>query len=1041
MTFAADLHLHSRWSRATSRAADLDGYRGWAQVKGLTLLAAGDFTHPQWRAELESRLVERDGLYEIAEPRPGGVLEGATPADRLVRFILVTEISSIYKKAGATRKVHSLVGVPSLEVARRLSARLATVGNVASDGRPILGLDPKDLLSMVLDICPDAFLVPAHIWTPWFSIFGSKSGFDRIEECFEDLTPQVFALEAGLSSDVPMNRRWSALDRYRLISCSDAHSPGNLGREATRFDTELSWRGVVDALRTGAGYRGTLEFYPEEGKYHYDGHRRCGVCQDPAETLRRGEACPVCGKPLTVGVLNRVLALADREEPPPADPLSRSSYIVPLPELLAEIVGVGPGSQSVMQLYARVVSTYGSEYAALTEAPLEAIQRDFGATMSESIRRVRDGRVNAEPGYDGEFGVVRVFTDAERRALAGEGELFVLAPAVRRGRPAAGAKHAVLPGPAVDAEPRPRLDPEQAEVVAASEPVVLVRAGPGAGKTRTLTEWVARQVECGAVAAREVLAITFTNRAAAEMRARLAALLGGRARGVTVATFHAFCWGLLRSKDPGRGIVYGPRDREDFLRLLLEPMDDRRLVDLADRIGGALEGTLQPDAALAPAMERYRAGLEEVGAADLSALIADALDALRGDEAFLAETRSSIRCLAVDELQDINGQQYELLRMLMGPRRPGAPGPMTLCIGDPDQAIYGFRGSDRGLFERFGREAQARAFTLRRNHRSTGSIACAASAIIGGAPAEAVGPRGERLRVHAAREPDAEAGWITATIEELVGGVDHVSASDASEADGRGGGRAFSDIAVLFRTRVVRDSLLPVFERAGIPFTLREGSPLCSTGACRLAVAALRVVADPRDRVALARVGERSGALAERLGGERDALLARVTCEGIEPVLAELAGPVEPEDKLPLELLRETARECGADLPGFLRRLALAPAESEGGTRTERVRLLTFHAAKGMEFPVVFIAGAEEGITPIAEGRGVSADEERRLFYVAMTRARELLYLSHCATRRLHGRLVEQRPSRFLAELPADCVEQAARRRAGRAGADQLRLF
>ena len=312
MRFAADLHVHSRFSRATSSEADLAGYYRWAQVKGIPLVGTGDFTHPGWLAELGASLVEADGLYRLKSPPQGSALETAHPADIPVRFLLTAEISSIYKKAGRTRKVHSLIGVPCLDAARRLSVKLAAIGNIASDGRPILGLDPKDLLEILLETDPVGFLIPAHIWTPWFSLFGSKSGFDIIEDCFEELTPSIAALETGLSSDPAMNRRWSALDRFRLVSSSDAHSPSRLGREATLFDTDMSYAAVLRALRTGEGFRGTLEFYPEEGKYHLDGHRKCGVSMSPEQTVRAGGRCPVCGGPLTVGVLSRVLELADR---------------------------------------------------------------------------------------------------------------------------------------------------------------------------------------------------------------------------------------------------------------------------------------------------------------------------------------------------------------------------------------------------------------------------------------------------------------------------------------------------------------------------------------------------------------------------------------------------------------------------------------------------------------------------------------------------------------------------------------------------------
>jgi DNA helicase-2/ATP-dependent DNA helicase PcrA len=419
MRLVADLHVHSRWSRATSREADLDGFHRWARVKGIDIVGTGDFTHPAWLTELSARLVEKEGLFELREAPRDSPLEGASPADRDVRFMLTAEISSIYKKRGRVRKMHSLIGVKSLEDARRLGVRLSAVGNIASDGRPILGLDPKDLLSMLLETAEDGFLIPAHVWTPWFSLFGSRSGFDRLEECFEDLTPHIFALETGLSSDPRMNRRWSALDRYRLVSNSDAHSPRNLGREANLLDTDPSWQGVTAALRTGTGFRGTTEFYPEEGKYHYDGHRKCGVCMDPEETIRAGGKCPVCGTPLTVGVLSRVLQLADRAAP--AQPREGEGFqsLIPLTEILAELAGTGTGSRAVQAWYARLIGAFGSEYALLLDAPVAEIVRSHVPLLGEAIRRMREGRTNSTPGCDGEFGVIRVFEKEELARLRG----------------------------------------------------------------------------------------------------------------------------------------------------------------------------------------------------------------------------------------------------------------------------------------------------------------------------------------------------------------------------------------------------------------------------------------------------------------------------------------------------------------------------------------------------------------------------------------------------------------------------------------------
>lgn len=416
MEYVADLHIHSPFSRATSRESTLAGLAAWARIKGIQVVGSGDFTHPGWFSRLKEELEPAEpGLFrlkhekEVLSPLPGL----STPPGP-VRFLLSAEISSIYKRHNATRKVHNLLYVPDFASAERISARLAGIGNIASDGRPILGLDSRDLLEIMLEEAPEGFLVPAHIWTPWFSLFGSRSGFDTIEECFGDLTSHVFALETGLSSDPAMNRLISSLDHFALISNSDCHSPAKLGREANLFATGFDFFSLRDAIRNNHSdsFRGTIEFFPEEGKYHCDGHRACKVCLDPRETRRLGLICPVCGRPLTVGVRHRVMELADRQEPVYTDGAPEFFSLVPLPELLCELLGVGPSSKEVMRHYCETIGRFGSEFNLLLHTQVEEICRQ-SPILGEAVGRVRRGRVIRKPGYDGEYGVIKVFAEGE----------------------------------------------------------------------------------------------------------------------------------------------------------------------------------------------------------------------------------------------------------------------------------------------------------------------------------------------------------------------------------------------------------------------------------------------------------------------------------------------------------------------------------------------------------------------------------------------------------------------------------------------------
>ncbi len=410
MYFLADLHVHSHFARATSKYLNLESLYQWGQLKGIHVIGTGDFTHPLWYHELSQKLEpDGTGLYKLKNPPVDQGLEGAYPDGIDIRFMLSVEISSIYKKKGKVRKNHNLVYAPDLNVVKRLNQRLAEIGNLASDGRPILGLPSRDLLEIVKEASEDAHLIPAHIWTPWFSTLGSRGGYDHVADCFEDLTDEIFALETGLSSDPAMNWRWSELDRFTLVSSSDAHSPQKLGREANRFDTDRSYQGIFDAIRSRMGFLGTYEFFPEEGKYHMDGHRKCGVVLSPEASLEHHNTCPVCGKPLTIGVLHRVVVLSDRSNPLQPRGAPGYEYIIPLPEILAEIKGVGPNTKTVMRTYAALITAFGNEFNLLTQVPIEAIRQAGYDRVGEAIYRMRSGAVNPQPGYDGEYGKIRIF--------------------------------------------------------------------------------------------------------------------------------------------------------------------------------------------------------------------------------------------------------------------------------------------------------------------------------------------------------------------------------------------------------------------------------------------------------------------------------------------------------------------------------------------------------------------------------------------------------------------------------------------------------
>ncbi len=405
MKFVGDFHIHSRFARATSKEMNVVNLDKWAQIKGIKVMGTGDFTHPLWFQELKEQLESAEqGLYKIkGEESP-------------TRFILTSEISCIYSKGGAVRKIHLILFAPSFEAVEKINTQLGWVGNLKSDGRPIIGIDAKEVVKIALSASEDCMVVPAHAWTPWFSVFGSKSGFNSLEECFDEYTKYIYAIETGLSSDPAMNWRLSGLDKIALISNSDSHSLPKIGREANVFDTEVSYAGIADAIKTKdpLKFLYTVEFFPEEGKYHFDGHRLCNISLPPEESKKTNNICPVCKRPLTIGVLNRVEQLADRSEgfvPTNAIPFKS---LIPLEEIIADVLGVGVGTKQSIQEYEKLIKTFQNEFAVLLNASSQELKDATLPEIAQGILRVREGKVSIEPGYDGEYGKIKIFDEGEK---------------------------------------------------------------------------------------------------------------------------------------------------------------------------------------------------------------------------------------------------------------------------------------------------------------------------------------------------------------------------------------------------------------------------------------------------------------------------------------------------------------------------------------------------------------------------------------------------------------------------------------------------
>ena len=1244
MEFVADLHLHSRFSRATAKNLDLEHIYQAAQLKGITLVGTGDFTHPKWFEMLSEKLEPAEpGLFKLKSDIAGPIDADIPERCRgTVRFILQCEISSIYKKENRVRKNHNLIFLPDLETVKTFNARLDKIGNITSDGRPILGLDAEKLLEIMLETSDEGFLIPAHIWTPWFSMFGSKSGFDTIEACFGSLSSHIFAVETGLSSDPPMNWRVADLDRVALISSSDAHSPMYMGRNASRFDTALSFFHVRDALKSArGGYLGTIDMYPEEGKYHFDGHRNCQVALHPSESRAYDGICPECGKPMTLGVLYRVQELASRDEGYRPERCRGFERIVPLAEMLSELCGVGPKTKKVTTLYNKALKKLGPELDILLKRNLDEIDGAGIPLLADAMARLRSGKMHLTPGYDGEFGSVKLFSPDELTRLKHQlgGELFPLKRETKKRevKPKLSSKRSTdpvnfspdrlgktpstsksipesvsestyestfksIPEPASH-YPVKELNLEQQQAINLSGKPLLMEAGPGTGKTHTLTEKIATLILDHGIDPGSILALTFTNKAASEMQSRIKNRVNAptpKLHGeVTASTFHRFCLDLLKRYTDfpyaiadetlrlallGDAILLTFPDGVPTLQKKSETQkgsekEKRKpsLAQVVNQVNGLISLkkrslhvasehdsehsrlTRSPSSAsitkhawpnensASPVHEKrkdfsgkisedpieliqrcYGKLLERYRLIEMDDLVPMVLSLLERDQGVLTSLTQRFTYIFVDEYQDINQGQYQLIKRLSGDGR-------GLCvIGDPDQSIYGFRGSDHRYFNHFENDyPHTQRIVFKRNYRSTETILQASFQLIRqgdrhgqtSSPPSPLSIKGEgensakrahskemgeprdrlysdiegvqQIQILEAATEKAEAVMIGKTVEQLVGGLSMLS-MDAGKVDSTGMDEcSFSDIAVLYRTRQQSEVLAAVFEKAGIPFQTADRNHLMQSPGIRELIAFIRLALHRgtfydleilMDHFGLAKGKKTRRQLKwwfyDREISPIEALQAwqkdnkrskwatqlmdlfngsypnashfpsgdkgfQIAPHGLRPTTNyesfDMAMPVNSfqikksvdlihytvnalklsslidADERNREIMNQmvTAGERFTDPLTLYEHFTLKSDPDILDEGAEKVKLMTMHAAKGLEFKVVFIAGCDEGLTPYHRPGEPCEDlnEERRLFYVAMTRAEQMLYLCSAKKRIQYGQRVETNRSRFLDDI------------------------
>ncbi|MDR3153132.1 MAG: UvrD-helicase domain-containing protein [Deltaproteobacteria bacterium] len=1123
--FFADLHIHSRFSRATAKSLAPETLAASAAAKGLSVTGTGDLTHPLWLEELAAKLepceggfyrLKRSVLDAASAARAAEAVLGPPAARAGIRgifghpgaagagaalFTPTGEISCIYKQGGRARKIHLVIWCPTLEGAAKVSSALGALGNVRSDGRPILGLSARDAACAVLSADPEAVVFPAHVWTPWFSLFGSMSGFDDPEECFGDLTGEIRALETGLSSDPYMNRLVSRLDSYALVSSSDAHSPDKLGREATAVRGPLDARSLRGALRGGPELLGTVEFFPEEGKYHLDGHSGCGPAMTPEETRRNKGLCPVCGKPVTVGVLSRVMELADRQAPPEGL-LKPDWHILPLRELLGQCLGRGPSTRAALEAEGRLLLEFGSEYEALLEAPLADLEAAGGPLLRLGIERMREGRVTVKGGYDGVFGTVEAVSAEDRREFGG-GPAGIFAPSPRGRRPlrrdpapaavpAAPPAAAAAPAPVSHASAAPAGAPPPAAPAPAGEPAAspgacglglarlaapaALRSGPSGEPAAAAAAASAGEAVSGDGAAGFRLAMPAQSiplpprqlRTSVSCHASLlgaadpaGALPSGAAGPAKETAENPGSAGNRPQADPAaeadRAPDGGPRADEgagaapgpaapppqapsgpaeacrlrmpegpffsglneaqlgcatfagDSLLVAAGPGSGKTRVLLARSLWLMERGLACPEETLLTTFTRKAAQtigerLTEAGGGAAGARVGTlhslALDFLRrgGEDPRLA-SEALLEEAAAEAVKGARVTARNL--MLLVSRQKNLQLPLEFPDEETARAAAAYRGALSSLGLMDFDDLVLRAVRLAENGLRSGYRAVLAD------EAQDLSPLEYSFLKALAREASLTAiGDPAQSIYGFRGALP--SLQDALKGDR-------PDLKVRSLTLNYRST--PLINAASELFRPRDGLSRASA----LAVRGRRIVRAQLDNP-LSEAVYVARCIKEHLGGLLPGGSARSGGDAMEGLtLGDIAViyRLRAQGQELLKTLLEEGIPCqisGDD--GELAQDAL-------DFKADKISLLTIHAAKGLEFRLVFVTGLDEGLCPFvppSEAEEAPFDrsaEEERLFYVALTRARELLYLTRVRRRRIHGRILSGRPSPFWERIPA----------------------
>ncbi len=1037
MPIIADFHIHSHFSLATSKQLNPQYLDYWAKIKGLNIVGTGDFTHPGWTNELEENIEPaEEGLFKLKNNK---IIKSNPLADRKMRFILSSEISNIYKKNGKVRKVHNVVLAPNFQTVYKIQQELENRKfNIRSDGRPILGLDSYDLLEFLLEINENIFFIPAHIWTPWFAALGSKSGFDSIQECYGNLSKYIYAVETGLSSDQPLNWLCSFLDKFTLLSNSDAHSPEKLGRNANILDCDYSYNDIIKSIKNqqDKNFIGTIDMYPQEGKYHFDGHRKCNICYSPEQTMENKGICPECGTPLTLGVVHRIAQLADRNNPQERKIKKKFYYLIPLKEILSQIQGVSTKSKSVDKIYHHLIASLGSEFDILLNIDLDKIKSQGGKFLSVAIDRMRKGNVIIKEGFDGEYGTIKLFEKNEIKNYGSKKTLFDVRGKINNNEKKdrkllnfdvvkfRKLKNEIDISHLYKKKKKNKENIEQKNAIKTEKQNIIVIAGPGTGKTRVLTERIKFLVKEKKVKPEKIWAVTFSNQAANQMQKRICEIINKKiAKKIQISTFHAAGLKILKDFSSNRKIIINDNEKRVILKQIgVKWQQTSKIINKISVIKNSLQKIENKE--FETIFDKYNAYLEENNLLDFDDLIYLSLKYFNEK----TKIKPLFEHILIDEFQDINNAQYEYIKQISNQKTN------IYSIGDPNQSIYGFRGSDVNLINNFIKDFDAEKLTLSKSYRCSDNIISASQNIVGSNKNITGLTKGVKINISEQATHKSEAEFIARNIEDMIGGLRFFSIdSKVSKGQKNKEIESLSDFAVLLRTKSQFDAIIKAFNDHSIPYQKIGTKSFLSEKPFSEITTILKHFAYANNKFYKARFKE--------ITNNQHHLKFETSLKNFITELWEKYFQNNYKNKIN-NFQKYLKIAENKTIEEFLILVEQKIGQDDYNKEAEAVRLMTLHASKGLEFKCVFIPGLENGLIPYSIfKKQINKEEEKRLLYVGMTRAEKYLYLTYAKSRKINNLMYNFKRSPFIDHIQEELLQYKIQKYKSKSDNKQFELF